>query len=68
MNRSEVVQDVRWSCFEFALDQSRSSRYKHAVRHLLECASLAANVGDFGTHEAFGARIHGKNTSFWSPL
>jgi hypothetical protein len=57
---------------EFALDQSRSSRYKHAARHLLECASLAANVGDFGkyeTHEAFVARIrgkHGKKSSFWS--
>jgi hypothetical protein len=57
---------------EFALDQSRSSRYKHAARHLLECASLAANVGDFGkyeTHEAFVARIRGKHrkkSSFWS--
>ncbi|MGJ0393156.1 MAG: DUF6880 family protein [Methylocystis sp.] len=57
---------------EFALDQSRSSRYKHAARHLLECASLIANVGDFGKlepHEAFVARMrgkHGKKTSFWS--
>jgi hypothetical protein len=57
---------------EYALDQSRSSRYKHAARHLLECASLAASVGDFGkyeTHEAFVARIrgkHGKKSSFWS--
>lgn len=57
---------------EFALDQSRSSRYKHAARHFQECASLAANVGDFGkyeTHEAFVARMrskHGKKSSFWS--
>jgi len=57
---------------EFALDKSRSSRYKHAARHLQECACLAANVGDFGnheTHEAFVARMqgaHGKKTSFWS--
>ncbi|WP_166144043.1 DUF6880 family protein [Methylosinus sp. RM1] len=57
---------------EFALDQSRTSRYKHAARHLLECAGLAANIGDFGkheTHQAFVARIHGKHgkkTSFWS--
>lgn len=55
---------------EFTLDQGRSSRYKHAARHLLECASLAANVDEFGrheTHEAFVARIrgnHGKKTSF----
>ncbi len=57
---------------EFALDQSRSSRYKHAARHVQECASLAANVGDFGkyeTHETFVARIrgkHAKKSSFWS--
>jgi hypothetical protein len=57
---------------EFTLDHARSSRYKHAARHLLECASLATNVGDFGeyeTHEAFVARMrgnHGKKTSFWS--
>lgn len=57
---------------EFTLDQGRSSRYKHAARHLLECASLAANVDEFGrheTHEAFVARIRGnpgKKTSFWS--
>ena len=57
---------------EFTLDHSRSSRYKHAARHLLECASLATNIGDFGkyeTHESFLARMrgkHGKKTSFWS--
>lgn len=57
---------------EFALDHARSSRYKHAARHLLECAGLAAHIGDFGqheTHDAFVARMrgnHGKKTSFWS--
>jgi len=57
---------------EFTLDHGRSSRYKHAARHLLECASLATNIGDFGkyeTHESFLARMrgkHGKKTSFWS--
>lgn len=57
---------------EFSLDQSRSSRYKHAARHFQECASLAANVGDYGkyeTHEDFAARMrskHGKKSSFWS--
>lgn len=56
----------------FALDQSRTSRYRHAARHLLECAGLAANIADFGkheTHQAFVARVrgkHGKKTSFWS--
>jgi hypothetical protein len=27
---------------DFALNQNRSSRYKHAARHLLSCASLSA--------------------------
>jgi hypothetical protein len=60
------------SMIEFSLDQSRSSRYKHAARHFQECASLAANVGDYGkyeTHENFAARMrskHGKKSSFWS--
>lgn len=58
---------------EFALDQSQSSRYKHAARHFLECSSLAAAIPDFGkyeTHEQFVARLrgrHGKN-SFWSHM
>jgi hypothetical protein len=57
---------------EFALDRSRSSRYKHAARHFLECSGLAAAIADFGkleTHEQFVARLraqHGKKSSFWS--
>ena len=57
---------------EFALDHARSSRFKHAARHLLECASLATNIDDSGkyeTHESFLARMrgkHAKKTSFWS--
>jgi hypothetical protein len=30
---------------------SKSSRYKHAALHLLECASLALSIQDFGTFE-----------------
>jgi hypothetical protein len=67
----EAILALR-AMIEFTLDQSRTSRYKHAARHLLECVGLAANIGDFGTHEthqAFVARLrgkHGKKTSFWS--
>ena len=56
---------------EFSLDQSRSSRYKHAARHFQECSSLATTIADFGkweTHEAFTKRLqekHGKKSSFW---
>lgn len=57
---------------EFSLDHARSSRYKHAARHLQECASLASSIADFGkweSHENFAARLrgkHGKKSSFWS--
>jgi hypothetical protein len=57
---------------DFSLDQGRSSRYRHAARHLLECASLASSIQDFGTletHEAYVDRLrgkHGKKSSFWS--
>lgn len=59
---------------DFALTQGRSSRYKHAARHLLECASLSLTIRDFGeveTHEAYEARLrreHGRKSSFWSAL
>jgi hypothetical protein len=59
---------------EFSLDQSRSSRYKHAARHFQECSSLATSIADFGkweTHEDFARRLrvrHGKMSSFWSLL
>ena len=35
-------------------------RYRHAARHLAECASLARNVGDFGnfvTHDRYNADL-----------
>jgi hypothetical protein len=57
---------------DFALTRSRSSRYKHAARHLLECSSLSSAIADFGGFEAHGvyeARLrqeHGKKSSFWS--
>jgi hypothetical protein len=57
---------------EFALTQGRSSRYKHAARHLLECSSLSSAIKDFGAieaHDAYEARLrqeHGKKSSFWN--
>lgn len=57
---------------DFSLTKSRSSRYRHAARHLMDCASLAPSIPDFGkfeTHEAYQARLrreHGKKSSFWS--
>lgn len=56
---------------DFTLTKARSSRYKHAARHFLECASLAGQIEDFGTaetHDAWAARLRrerGKKTGFW---
>jgi hypothetical protein len=56
----------------FTLTKSRSSRYRHAARHLMECASLAASIPDFGafeTHEAYAGRLrseHCRKSGFWS--
>ncbi len=56
---------------DFALQNSRVKRYRHAARHLRECKNLAARIDDFeqfDTHEAYLAGLkqnHGKKTSFW---
>jgi hypothetical protein len=57
---------------DFSLKQGRVKRYRHAARHLSECASLAAAIesfGDFETHDAYEVRLrneHGRKSSFWS--
>jgi hypothetical protein len=57
---------------DFTLTKARSSRYRHAARHLMECASLAPAIGDFAafeSHGAYAARLklkHGRKSGFWS--
>ncbi len=59
---------------DFALERARVKRYRHAARHLAECAGLAAGIESFGeleTHEAYVARLkseHGRKTSFWTKM
>jgi hypothetical protein len=56
---------------DFSLTRARSSRYKHAARHLLDCSGLAASIGSFGEcepHDAYEARLrreHGRKSGFW---
>ncbi len=60
------------SMIDFSLAQSRSSRYRHAARHLLACASLSSAIAHFGafqTHDAYEARLraeHGRKSAFWA--
>ncbi|WHO73661.1 DUF6880 family protein [Rhizobium sp. BT03] len=62
------------SMIGFTLDNGRSSRYRHAARHLAECASLAPHIDDFGSarpHDAYVAELkrqHRKRHGFWSLL
>lgn len=65
---------LRRAMIEDTLDGAKSTRYKHAARHLLECRSLSAGIQDFGTfetHEAFVGRLrarHGRKTGFWNQV
>ena len=57
---------------DFTLDGGRSSRYKHAARHLLECGALARNIQEYGTvvpHDTYKAnlrKVHGRKQGFWA--
>jgi hypothetical protein len=57
---------------DFSLKEGRTPRYRHAARHLSECASLASAIADFGAfepHDRYSARLkqeHGRKVSFWA--
>lgn len=57
---------------DFALNNGRSSRYKHAARHLMACEILDDTIEDYAihsTHKDYLANLkeqHGRKTSFWA--
>jgi hypothetical protein len=57
---------------EDTLKGAKSTRYRHAVRHLAECEASEQAITDYGavqTHEGFVAaprQKHGRNLGFWS--
>nr|WP_272213019.1 DUF6880 family protein [Marinicella sp. W31]MDC2878957.1 hypothetical protein [Marinicella sp. W31] len=59
---------------DFSLKNARSSRYKHAARHLIECEALAMHIDDFGTaapHHTYLAKLqrdHGRKSGFWTAV
>lgn len=59
---------------DFSLDLTRSSRYKHAARHLATCSVLAAKINDWAGHEphdsyrAYLGLTHRNKYSFWEVL
>ena len=62
---------LRRALIDFALEKRRVKRYRHAARHLQECARLATSIEDFGSferHESYMERLkitHARKTSFW---
>lgn len=62
----------RRAMIRYTLDKAKSTRYKHAIRHFAECASVDAEIesyGGFVDHQAFTAELkakHPRKTGFWS--
>lgn len=81
-NAAEVLADryplaatILLRCMiDFALTKSRSARYAHAARHLVDCDVLAEKINDYGPllpHFAYVTRLralHGKKAAFWAAL
>lgn len=65
---------LRRAMIDFALNQGRASRYKHAARHLNECAMLARRISDFGgirDHVAYQQSLrvaHARKSGFWQEV
>jgi hypothetical protein len=63
---------LRRAMISVSLGKARSSRYRHAARHVLELESLDHAIGDYGrhaTHAIFMAHLkreHVRKHSFWS--
>lgn len=65
---------LRRRLIEFTLQKARSTRYRHAVRHVWEIESQQSDIKDYGRHEShaeFMARLkreHSRKPAFWSLL
>ena len=59
---------------DFSLTNARSSRYKHAARHVIACEALAVQIADFGSvepHRVYMEKLqrdHGNKTGFWAAM
>lgn len=65
---------VRRKLVTFALEAARSKRYRHAARHVRECAGLASAITDWKRHPDHdtwlsGLRLaHPRKAGFWKHL
>ena len=65
---------LRRAMIDFTLQNTRATRYKHAARHLADCASLASRISDFDgkpDHAMYARALrtaHGRKTAFWQEV
>ena len=65
---------LRRRLIDYTLQKARSSRYRHAVRHVREIESQQSDITDYGRHEShaeFVARLrreHPRKAGFWTAL
>ena len=63
---------LRRRLIDFTLQKARSTRYRHAARHVREIESQQSDIVDYGQHESHGAymarlkREHPRKQAFWS--
>ncbi|MFM9849074.1 MAG: DUF6880 family protein [Hyphomicrobiaceae bacterium] len=65
---------LRRRLIDFTLQKARSTRYRHAVRHVREIESQQSDITDYGRHESHAdymsrlKRDHARKPAFWSLL
>ena len=65
---------LRRRLIDFTLQKARSTRYRHAVRHVREIESQQSDIADYGRHESradYMARLeraHARKPAFWTLL
>jgi hypothetical protein len=65
---------LRRRLIDYTLQKARSTRYRHAVRHVREIESQQSDITDYGRHEShaeFVARLrreHPRKAGFWTAL
>jgi hypothetical protein len=63
---------IRRAMIDDTLSGAKSSRYRHAARHLAKCALADLSITDYGTatsHAAYEATLrqtHGRKQGFWA--
>jgi hypothetical protein len=62
---------LRRAMIDYTLGKARTSRYRHAARHLAACAGSAPRIDDVGRfpdHDTYVRRLredHGRKAAFW---